>query len=128
MIIVNRIYQDDCTIGILNYKGFRCFTLELPNLDNKTNISCIPEGTYKVKPIISPSLGKCIEVSNVINRSYIRIHKGNYTRQIKGCLLVGDSLRDIDNDSIFDVTNSANTLSKLMKLLGDDGDVLVIKG
>jgi len=113
-IVVTRIYQDDCTVGILNYGAMRVFTLELPNKENQTGISCIPEGEYKTRIINSPSLGKCIDVMNVEGRSYIRIHAGNYTRQIRGCLLVGESLKDIDKDGIIDVTNSKATLELLM--------------
>jgi hypothetical protein len=114
---ITRIYQDDCTVGILNYHGFRCCTLELPDKDNHPNISCIPAGRYQCKKIVSPSLGKCVEIENVLNRTYVRLHSGNYTSQILGCVLVGDSIKDINRDGILDVTNSKNTLNDLMALL-----------
>ncbi len=116
-VVITRIGQDDCTVGILNYEGFRCFTLELPDKDNQQNISCIPPGKYHCKQIVSPSLGNCIDVMGVPGRTYIRIHSGNFTRQILGCVLVGDSLKDIDKDGIIDVTNSGATLKRLMKML-----------
>lgn len=124
-LTINRVYQDDCTLGVLNYYGFRCFTLELPWKDNKTNVSCIPAGTYKCKKIVSPSLGECIEVADVTGRTYIRIHKGNYTSQIQGCVLVGDSIRDINGDGIPDVTNSTATLEKLMALVPDEFEMVI---
>ena len=113
-IEITRIYQHDCTVGVLNFGNLRFFTLELPNLFNKQNVSCITTGEYKTRIINSPSLGKCIEVLGVDNRTYIRIHAGNYTRQIQGCILVGDSLKDIDKDGIIDVTNSVGSLKKIM--------------
>ena len=119
MIKISRIYQDDCTLGVLNFFGFRCYTLELPDKGNKTNISCIPAGTYECKKHVSPSQGECISVTNVVGRSHILIHKGNYTSDIRGCILVGDSIRDINSDKIPDVTNSTVTLYSLMKLLPD---------
>lgn len=117
MLKITRIYQDDCTVGILNYKGFRCCTLELPDKNNQQDISCIPAGRYQCKKIVSPSLGDCINIENVLNRTYIRIHSGNYTSQILGCVLVGDSIKDINRDGVLDVANSKNTLNKLMDLL-----------
>lgn len=121
---LSRIYQEDCTIGILNTgSGLRLLTLELPDLDNQVSISCIPEGTYKYKFIVSPSLGQCIEISDVVGRTYIRIHAGNYTRQIQGCILVGSSIQDIDKDGILDVGNSVASLKKLMEDVDPEGTI-----
>ena len=125
-ITVSRIYQDDCTVGVLNCGDFRCFTLELPDLNNQKNISCIPPGIYSTRIIQSPSLGKCIDVMGVNGRKYIRIHAGNYTSQIEGCLLVGDSLKDINKDGVIDVTNSKATLNKIMDMY-ETGTKLVIE-
>lgn len=116
-VTINRIYQDDCVLGVLNAGSFRCFTLELPYLDNKTSVSAIPAGLYPCEKAISPKFGDCIAVNNVHGRTFIRIHKGNYTRQIEGCILVGDSISDIDKDGIPDVTNSTKTLDGLLAIL-----------
>ncbi len=112
---LQRVYQNDCTVGMLNLGNFRCFTLELPWKDNQKNISCIPAGVYKCNKILSPSLGECIEIYGVSGRDYIRIHAGNYTSQIQGCVLVGASLTDINHDGTPDVTSSRNTLAELMR-------------
>ena len=122
---VTRIKQKDCTVGILNFYGFRCFTLELPDLNNKQNVSCIPDGRYQCKKIVSHNLGSCIEIQNVLNRTYVRIHSGNYTKQILGCILVGESLKDINNDGIIDVTNSKATLKELMSMLPDEFELII---
>jgi hypothetical protein len=114
-VTLHRIYQNDCTVGVLNFGEHRCFTLELPNNNNQQNISCIPEGQYNCVKIKSPSLGHCIEVQGVPNRTFIRIHKGNYTRQIQGCILVGEALKDINADFVIDVANSKAAFDKLMK-------------
>jgi len=116
MITIQRIYLDDCTVGVMTSKDFdkKIFTLELPDLDNANNISCIHAGLYECKIINSPSLGKCLEIMRVVGRTYIRIHSGNYTSQIEGCILVGDSLKDFNNDGVIDVTNSADTLIWLL--------------
>jgi len=117
MLTIKRVYQDDCTVGVMNYGSFRCFTLELPYLDNKPNVSAIPAGLYQCNKAISPNFGECIAVNGVHGRTLIRIHKGNYTRQIEGCVLVGESLSDIDSDGIPDVTNSTKTLDRLLEVL-----------
>jgi hypothetical protein len=119
-VTIERFYQDDCTLGILKYGNFRCFTLELPDLDNQKNISCISAGVYKAKKHISTKNGKVIEIQDVPNRTYIQIHAGNYTRQIQGCILVGDSIKYLDNDLTPDVTNSVNTKNKLLTELPDE--------
>ena len=125
---ISRIYQHDCTIGIINYGlSARACTLELPNINNQQNVSCIPAGYYIAQYRKSPSNGDVIELKNVPQRSYIQIHSGNYTSQIEGCILVGDSLVDINKDGVLDVANSKGTLKKLLEWAGDDEFILVIK-
>jgi len=119
MATIHRTYQKDCTIGILNFGDYRCFTLELPQNGNQQNISCIPDGQYVCRKIKSPSLGDCIEVLEVTGREYIRIHKGNFTSQIQGCILVGEGLSDINGDLIIDITKSKIAFDKLMAATPD---------
>ena len=113
-LIIERGYFSECTIGTLKLGDFKCFALELPYMGNLVNVSCIPEGVYAGRLIVSPSLGECIEVADVDGRTYIRIHAGNYTRQIEGCVLVGDSIKFLDGDGTPDITNSRNTLKALI--------------
>jgi hypothetical protein len=120
MIKIKRGYFDDCVIGRLECGTFHCFTLELPDKDNARNISCIPEGTYKAFKRNSPKNGAVIELIGVKNRTNIQIHVGNYTSQIEGCILVGKSITYMNKDSIPDVTDSRNTLIKLLDLLPKD--------
>ena len=120
---ISRFYHHDCTLGRLSIDGFQCFTLELPDLDNQRNISCIPAGTYKARKYQSPSKGLCFLLEDVPNRTYIEIHAGNYTRQIQGCILVGDGIKFLDGDLIPDVTNSGATLKKLLSLLPDEIEI-----
>lgn len=119
MIKMSTWKNEDCTVGRLQCGDFHCLTLELPWLDNQRNISCIPAGAYTARFYDSPKHGRVILLDNVPGRSMIEIHAGNYTRQIEGCILVGDSLKYLDSDDILDVSNSRNTLSKLMMLLPD---------
>lgn len=125
---ISRIYQRDCTIGLLNYGlSKRACTLELPWLGNQSNVSCIPEGTYLAQYRNSPSNGDVIELKCVPLRSYIQVHSGNYISQIAGCILIGDSLADINKDGTLDVTNSKKTLIEFLAWAGEDEFMLVIK-
>lgn len=117
--ITGRAHHEDCTLGRLSYGDYQCFTLELPWRNNKASISCIPLGLYQCQKIISPSLGECVDVKNVSGRTYIRIHKGNFTRQIEGCILVGTSIQFIDGDSVPDVGASTKAFTGLMNVLPD---------
>ena len=106
--------RDDCTLGILTLDSFRCFTLELPWINNEPRISCIPAGVYRVKPHNSPSLGFVYHLQDVKGRTWIYIHKGNFTRQIEGCILVGSSIKYLDADHIPDIAGSSDAFTNLV--------------
>ena len=120
---IRRTYKEKQTEGRLyvynerNGVGYSCDTLELPWLDNKKRISCIPEGEYDVIKHVSPKFGECFWILNVPDRSEILVHKGNYNRDTLGCVLVGKSLIDIDGDGNRDTTNSSATMKELLKIL-----------
>jgi hypothetical protein len=105
---------------LLNEDGdlvFQAASLELPWKANLRNVSCIPAGSYSVTKVDSPKFGPgTFSVNNVKGRSNILIHAGNFTRDIEGCILLGERFADIDSDSITDVTNSAATINALKKL------------
>lgn len=124
-ITIDTISYPDCTLGRLWVDGFQCFTLERPWVDNKQNVSCIPSGEYQYFFRKSPSNGDVLELKGVPGRSFIQIHKGNYVHQIAGCILVGDGVKDINGDGKPDVTNSTNTLRKLLSIAGDSGTVRI---
>lgn len=126
-IKIERHYFEDCTIGRLWCGDFQCFTLELPLLDNASNVSCIyPAGGYHGEKHLSPNNGKCIAITNVMDRTNIQIHSGNYTSQIRGCILVGDSIKFLNDDKIPDVTNSKATLKKLLSVLDDNFSIEIV--
>ena len=120
---IRRTYKEKQTEGRLyvynerNGVGYSCDTLELPWLDNKKRISCIPEGEYDVIKHVSPKFGECFWILDVPERSEILVHKGNYNRDTLGCVLVGKSLIDIDGDGNRDTTNSSATMKELLKIL-----------
>jgi len=123
---ITRFYMDDCTLGRLTYGTFQCFTLELPMLDNAQDISCIyPNGGFIGRKHFSPHNGDCIAIDNVMNRTNIQMHAANFTRQILGCIAVGDGIKFLDNDSIPDVTNSVKTLGALLAVLPDTFPIVI---
>ena len=126
-----RHYTPSATYGIFNASNefgllFNCVTLELPSLNNQKNISCIPEGKYKVVKHNSPKFGNCFYIKNVTGRDEILIHHGNYTKDTHGCILVGEYFDDINNDGIRDVVNSKKTMDKLNKMLADEFELTII--
>lgn len=120
MIKLKRYYLKTCTIGTLtiDYKKELFFTLELPYLDNKQNISCIPPATYKLIKYYSPKFGECFKLENVRNRTNILIHSGNNLLHTQGCILIGNQ---INNNGI--VMDSKNALIKLLNLLKEENEI-----
>lgn len=125
MLEIKRHYKADSTVGFASYKDFHFFTLELPYIGNKQNISAVHPGLYKAKKYNSPKFGLVILLENVPERSWIEIHPGNYTSQIEGCILPGDGIKYLNEDSIPDVTNSRNTMNKLLAMLPEEFEVSI---
>jgi hypothetical protein len=129
MYTILRTYYPEATTGVLlDEKGEHlCFTLELPWIDNKQNVSAIPEGTYHVKKYSSKKWPNVWEVTNVLDRTAILIHWGNKVStepklsDVQGCILVGESI--LSNQAYKGVTykywltKSRLTIGKLRKKL-----------
>jgi len=130
-----RDYQKQETLGDLkvyddtNLSLFLCHTIELPNKNNQHNISCIPEGTYKMKKIISPTKGHCFLICNVPGRSEVEMHIGNYAAgkkvDTKGCILPGMRFADANGDGNMDVVESTIALNHLMQILPNECELTI---
>ena len=85
---LHRTYFKEGTNGALFYnQRFLGFTIELPWLDNRRNISCIPEGVYTLKPRFSEKFKHHLQLENVSGRSLILIHPANNAqKELRGCL------------------------------------------
>lgn len=119
MIKLKRIYLPTCTIGALKVEDYVCCTMELPWQHNHKNVSCIPAGMYKCRNNhMSPSKGKCISVEGVVGREHILIHVGNWTKDLLGCIGVGESISALNTEPM--VANSKKTLTELMSKLPDE--------
>lgn len=118
-ILLRRIYEPEQVLGILNVvEGarilFQCKTLELGWRNNLPNISCVPAGHYQLSWEHSPSFNRKLwELKNVPNRSEIKFHVANYSKELRGCIAVGDHHLDMNGDGKRDLRNSAHTLQRL---------------
>tara|TARA_B100000809_G_C15070508_1_gene505810 strand:+ start:739 stop:1134 length:396 start_codon:yes stop_codon:yes gene_type:complete len=85
---LQRTYHKEGTNGALFYKDlFFGFTIELPWLENRRNISCIPEGTYEIKARFSPKFKDHLILQQVKNRRLILIHPANDAlKELQGCI------------------------------------------
>lgn len=98
-------------------------TLENPWLNNQPNISCIPSGKYIVESYSSKKYPNHWEIKDVKGRAYILIHEGNYTKDTRGCVLVGNKYGNLGNR--FFVRNSKVTLKKLKDILPDSFKLII---
>jgi len=83
-----RTYFPNGTNGELWYGGqLVCHTIELPWLKNQRSISCIPEGTYRIRKRFVEKFQWHLWVEKVPNRQWILIHPANNAlKQLKGCI------------------------------------------
>jgi hypothetical protein len=81
------------TFGRLEVMGTvmpTCFTVERPWMDNKRNVSCIPEGSYPlVRDYYHRGDYPAYEVREVPGRSRILIHVANEPMEVAGCIAPG---------------------------------------
>ena len=129
LLIIRDTFTEQSTIGELFLNGERmCDTLENPFINNERNISCIPEGEYKVRLRLARESATRdylhLLVQDVPNRDYILFHRGNSAKDTSGCILVGlGSQQDF-------VQNSTLAMDLLMKEIINLGGVninLIIK-
>lgn len=96
--IKRRHLRNDCIIGELSAQlpfsksatlPFRCFTLELPWRENRSDRSSIPAGRYGAFVRQDGKRGWRLQLTGTGRRSNIQIHTGNKPREIEGCILIG---------------------------------------
>ena len=98
-------YTDNGTFGVLlDGKRPLVLTLEEPWLENKRNVSCIPEGRYKCVPHNGFKYKDTWKLLDVPGRSAILIHVGNTILDTEGCILVGRGLNE------YMITQSRNAM------------------
>ena len=130
--VLMRRYLEDRTLGHLTFFAdngnelCRFYTLELPWRDNKKNESCIPEDIYDVVPFSSKIHVDAYRILGVEGRDAILIHTGNFTKDTKGCILIGLCETDIDRDGNIDIGKSRAALNRLNNITDRKGFKLII--
>lgn len=87
-------HRQDVTLGemITDRKNWYQI-LERPWINNQSNISCIPAGTYQCEFMTRSGSGKYRNVywvRGIPGRSGILIHSGNVVDHTLGCLIIGE--------------------------------------
>jgi hypothetical protein len=103
---------------------FVCRTIELPDRNNKTRRSRIPNGRYVAEVVTSSPDFDYPHVwihdegrVYAAGRAGIKIHVANFARQLEGCVGVGQEFVDLDGDGLLDVTDSEATLKQLVDVM-----------
>ena len=129
LLLIRDTFSNNSTIGELFINGERmCDTLENPFINNERNISCIPEGEYKVR-LRLPRESATREylhllVKDVPNRDWILFHRGNTSKDTSGCILVGLNTKQ---DVVYNSTLAMDLLIKEILNLGGENINLIIK-
>lgn len=133
-IIIKRYHQNNnqttgvCTI--LDESGFPLFSsisLERGWRDNERRVSCIPQGMYEMEYEYSNRFKKSLwEIKNVPGRSECKFHSANYWYELNGCISLGVSPTDLNNDGYRDVTSSKKTIKTFERILNKFDKVVLI--
>ena len=129
LLLIRDTFSEQSTIGELFLNGERmCDTLENPWKYNQRNISCIPEGEYKVRLRLARESATRdylhLLVQDVPDRDWILFHRGNSAKDTSGCILVGlGSQQDFVQNS----TLAMDLLMKELINLGGKNINLIIK-
>ena len=129
LLLIRNTFSKESTIGELFLDGERiCDTLENSWQDNQRNISCIPEGVYKVRLRLARESASRdylhLLVQEVPNRDWILFHRGNTAKDTSGCILVGlGTQQDVVNNSVL----AMDLLIKEIIHLGGENINLIIK-
>lgn len=136
---IERVYLETETLGSwYNDDGTMvCKTMELPWLDNQSNISCIPEGFYRLKKM-PPGFGRNYSyfrfynvpgrgINQFVNMSTILVHKITYVKDLKGCIGVGGRFVDLNKDGVPDIADSSMKLKWMTDNLPNEFELTIIK-
>lgn len=139
-VILSRKYNFSETQGLWlvldeNKIIYQCVTLELPRIKipyqiNARLVDCILEGTYIATHYYSPIKGLVFLLHDVPGRDAVEVHIGNFVSGLKldsqGCILVGKSFEDRNDDGFIDVVDSTITMKELRALLPDKFNIHIV--
>jgi len=109
-------YSPRGSFGRLTGEGLDLFTVERPWAGNARKLSCIPEGLYTCRRVMSPRFGDTFEVTDVPGRSHILFHPANTMDELEGCIAPGLSLGCLDGQ--WSVVSSRAAMSAFFRALG----------
>lgn len=97
---------------------FECFSVERPWQHNEPGTSCIPEGAYPlVMGFFHHGGYSAYEITHVVGRSAILIHKANTMDELRGCVAPGMRLGFLKGR--WAVLESAVAFDQFMKAMLD---------
>ena len=112
-------YLKTCTVGTLRIQNqnlvWNCKTLELPWLDNRPQMSCIPKGRYMCNRVKSSKFGETFQVLDVDWRNGILFHAGNTAKDTHGCILLGLNSEIHGNSAV--LLNSRAAMQQFRQIL-----------
>ena len=129
LLLIRDTFTKESTIGklFINGESF-CDTLENPYINNERNVSCIPEGSYKVRLRLARESATRdylhLLVQDVPNRDWILFHRGNTAKDTSGCILVGNGRKQnaVENSRL-----AMDLVIKEILNLGGENINLIIK-
>jgi hypothetical protein len=87
LILYRRYFKTAVNGSLYSGEGKICDTIELPWRNNERQISCIPEGRYKIHRRFTGKFGWHCVVEDVPHRDGILIHAFNVAwRESRGCI------------------------------------------
>jgi len=125
MKITRFVKNKTIALGRLDFADTAFFTVERPWLDNKPNISCIPDGTYKLKRVDSPKFGADMwEIADVPGRTHILLHVGNRPHNFEGCIGLGQTIYP----DLSGVGSSKHAIAEFYKLTAglEEADIEIV--
>jgi hypothetical protein len=118
-VILKRIaYTEYGVFGVLVHNGIPfTLTVERPWLDNKQDVSCIPEGLYTCVRHHSERHPDTFRVQNVPGRTGILFHTGNHMDHSAGCIIVGEKFDPYKDEP--GIQSSTEGFGEFMDIHGD---------
>lgn len=116
--------EDYGVFGVMVAQGFHAMTMELPELHNQPDVSCIPAGTYRIE---RDHTGKhrVYRLLDVPGRTGIEIHVANYVQELNGCIALGKGEDAFNGHRC--LIRSRDAIQEFLEIMGDQPGELLIR-
>jgi len=125
-VLLKRTYHENGTNGRLIVDGrLVCYTIELPWLENRQKVSCIPVGTYQLRKRHTQGRGTHLALDDVEGRAGILLHPANNAlKELRGCIA---PVTTLDGPGIGSLSRKATEKLQdlLFEVLDRDEEVLL---